>query len=118
MKKLKIFSTLIALLFLSMGTAMAGHPVKRNVETIAQELVIANTSVDAPSIDMTTGVGGFSDTQIISIVLCFFLGYLGIHRFYMGYTTVGIIQLLTLGGFGIWTLIDFIRLLMGDLGPK
>lgn len=56
--------------------------------------------------------------QIIALLLCFFLGGLGIHRFYLGYTTVGIIQLLTLGGCGIWALIDFVRIIIGDLGPK
>ncbi|MEE2953583.1 MAG: TM2 domain-containing protein [Bacteroidota bacterium] len=51
---------------------------------------------------------------LIVILLCLFLGCLGIHRFYTGHTTIGIIQLLTLGGCGIWALIDFIILLMGD----
>jgi len=50
--------------------------------------------------------------------LCFFLGGIGIHRFYLGYTLEGVLQLLTLGGLGIWTFIDFIRILMRDLQPK
>ena len=57
-------------------------------------------------------------SQIVAAVLCFFLGGLGIHRFYLGYTWQGIVQLLTGGGCGIWALIDFIRILMGTLGPK
>jgi TM2 domain-containing membrane protein YozV len=55
---------------------------------------------------------------LTAVLLCFFLGALGIHRFYLGYTWQGIVQLLTLGGFGIWALIDFIRILIGDLKPK
>lgn len=62
------------------------------------------------------GGGLDSNEMIIAALLCFFLGGLGIHRFYLGYTTIGIIQLLTGGGCGIWVLIDFIRILMGDLG--
>lgn len=50
---------------------------------------------------------------LVVLLLCFFLGYLGVHRFYTGHTTVGIVQLLTLGGCGIWTLIDFILIVLG-----
>jgi hypothetical protein len=57
-------------------------------------------------------------SQLTAAILCFFLGGLGIHRFYLGYTWQGVVQLLTLGGCGIWALIDFIRILMGDLQPK
>ena len=51
---------------------------------------------------------------LITILLCWFLGCFGAHRFYTGHTTIGIIQLLTLGGCGIWMLIDFILILLGD----
>lgn len=57
-------------------------------------------------------------SQIVAAVLNFFLGFLGIHRFYLGYVGMGILELLTLGGFGILSLIDFIRILIGNLKPK
>ena len=47
-------------------------------------------------------------------ILCFFLGGLGIHRFYVGKPWTGILMIVTLGGLGIWTLIDFIRILCGS----
>ncbi len=59
-----------------------------------------------------------SKSQLTALLLCFFLGGLGIHRFYLGYTWQGVVQLLTLGGLGIWVLIDFIRIIIGDLKPK
>ncbi len=46
----------------------------------------------------------------VTLLLNFFLGFLGIHRFYTGYTLIGVIQLLTLGGCGIWSLIDYVML--------
>ena len=54
-------------------------------------------------------------SKLTAILLCFFLGGLGIHRFYLGYTLIGLIQLLTFGGFLIWAIIDFIRLIIGSL---
>ena len=56
-------------------------------------------------------------SQLVAAILCWFLGVIGVHRFYLGYTTIGILQILTLGGCGIWALIDLIRILIGDLKP-
>lgn len=56
-------------------------------------------------------------SQLIALLLVILVGVLGIHRFYLGYTTIGIIQLLTGGGCGIWALIDLIRIITGDLMP-
>jgi len=53
-----------------------------------------------------------------ALILVILLGGLGIHRFYLGYTWQGIVQLLTFGGLGIWTLIDFIRIITRSLEPK
>lgn len=61
---------------------------------------------------------GGGKSQVIALVLCALVGGLGIHRFYLGYTWQGIVQLLTLGGCGIWALIDLIRIITGSLQPK
>ena len=58
------------------------------------------------------------DDWMIALLLCAFLGGLGIHRFYLGYTGIGILQLLTGGGFGIWAFIDFFLILFRVLQPK
>jgi hypothetical protein len=56
-----------------------------------------------------------SEKKILpAFVICWFLGILGIHRFYVGKAGTGVAQLLTLGGLGLWTLIDFIMLLCGS----
>jgi TM2 domain-containing membrane protein YozV len=47
-----------------------------------------------------------------AVVLSFFLGGLGVDRFYLGYTGLGIAKLLTFGGLGVWALIDFILIAM------
>ena len=45
---------------------------------------------------------------LVTLLLAIFLGTLGIHRFYTKHIAIGIVQVLTLGGCGIWALIDII----------
>ena len=54
-----------------------------------------------------------SKDWLVCLLLCFFLGYLGIHRFYVGKTGTGVAQLLTGGLCGLWTLVDFVMILLG-----
>ena len=54
-------------------------------------------------------------SKLTAILLCFFLGSLGIHRFYLGYTIIGVIQLLTFGGFIIWAIVYLIMFFIGSL---
>jgi TM2 domain-containing membrane protein YozV len=48
---------------------------------------------------------------LTTLLLCIFLGELGIHRFYTGHIGIGIVQLITGGGCGIWWLIDLILII-------
>lgn len=54
-------------------------------------------------------------SKVAAALLCFFIGALGVHRFYLGYTGIGLAQLFTCGGCGIWALIDFIMILTDSL---
>ena len=54
-------------------------------------------------------------SKLTAILLYFFLGSLGIHRLYLGYTLIGVLQLLTFGGFLIWAIVDFISLIIDSL---
>lgn len=56
-----------------------------------------------------------SKSKVAAALLCWFLGIFGVHRFYLGHVGIGIIQLLTCGGLGIWAIIDFIFILTGGL---
>ncbi len=62
---------------------------------------------------------GEQKSKLVAVLLAFFLGGIGIHDFYLGYTKNGIIKIIltvcTGFGGGIWALIDFIRLLTGSL---
>jgi hypothetical protein len=59
------------------------------------------------------GAGGPPKQFLITLLLAVFAGGFGVHRFYTGHTMYGVIQLLTLGGCGIWQLIDIVMILTG-----
>ena len=57
---------------------------------------------------MSAESGNSENSFVATLILCILLGGLGVHRFYVGKTGTGILMLLTLGGLGIWQLIDLI----------
>lgn len=85
---------------------------------VKKEIKKIRKSLDAQAeMDPEQTIQDEPKSQFVALLLAILVGAFGIHRFYLGYTAIGIIQLLTLGGCGVWALIDLIRIAMGDLGP-
>ena len=100
----------------------------RNIATVAKgeklslkekiALKVFGKKIGKKIIATTNTIGGDGKSQVTAFILALLVGGLGIHRFYLGYTWQGIVQLLTFGGCGIWAMIDFIRIMTGSLQPK
>ena len=111
--KLNIMNKFLLLTFLLLfsTSSFAHFPVTK--QTVTENVSTVETATITPVTPLASG----GKSQVAALLLCFFLGGLGIHRFYLGDTWQGVVQLLTFGVLGIWTLIDFIMLCTGDLGP-
>ena len=60
-----------------------------------------------------------SDKRMVpALLLCFFLGFIGVHRFYVGKVGTGILMLVTAGGVGIWVIVDFVMICVGSFKDK
>ena len=110
--KIKLFLMALMLTFGALSVSYASFPVQR---TTNNNVTVVENNEDELSSPAAAAEG---KSQVVALVLAALVGGLGIHRFYLGYTWQCIVQLLTLGGCGIWALIDLIRIITGDLQPK
>lgn len=94
-------------------TSVAAHSQKETKLPIVQEKV-----KDPVAVKNTNDKEPKTRKRWIAIALCFFFGILGFHRLYMGDMMVGLIQLFTGGGGGIWWIIDFFRLCFGGFSNR
>ena len=62
---------------------------------------------DKVCINCNTKLAGGKD-WLTTLLLNIFVGYLGVHRFYTGNIGIGLLQLFTVGGCGVWTIIDLV----------
>ncbi|MHA7842522.1 MAG: TM2 domain-containing protein [Winogradskyella sp.] len=113
--KAKLLLMIFVFMLGSFSVSYASFPVKRTAPATNTSEVVEQPQEEVISLAYDASKG---KSQIVALILCGLVGGLGIHRFYLGYTWQGIVQLLTLGGCGIWSLIDLIRIITGSLQPK
>jgi TM2 domain-containing membrane protein YozV len=75
---------------------------------------LPTTNLEKEENSMAKSKKGFVPT----LLFCIFLGALGVHRFYVGKIGTGIVMLVTLGGLGIWVIIDFILIVSSKFKDK
>jgi TM2 domain-containing membrane protein YozV len=102
------------------GANMGGQPPGKvfcsECGTSMSQNAQACPSCGAPN---SAAMGPVSDKSMVpAALLCFFLGVIGIHRFYVGKIGTGILLILTLGGLGIWQLIDLIMIIIASFKDK
>ena len=108
---LKVSTLLLTLMFLS-SPSFGAFPVKpQPTKTKSEQVQELKTEVPTPKPAPASG----EKSQLTALLLCLFLGTIGVHRFYLNYPGIGVIQILTLG---VWALIDLIMIITGDLKPK
>ena len=86
----------------------------RQVEETAQatpNIVINNTNTNENINTMNAYMQAKARNKWVAVLLCFFLGGIGAHKFYEGKIGMGVLYIFTFGLFGIGILIDFITLL-------
>ena len=83
--------------------------------------VISKRAVACPKCGAPTGTrpeGVSPKSRLVALLLCLFFGWLGIHRFYVNKVGTGILMILTVGGLGIWVMVDLILIILGEFTDK
>jgi TM2 domain-containing membrane protein YozV len=56
--------------------------------------------------------------RLLATIICAGFGIFGAHRFYVGKSISGFLQLFTIGGLGIWYVTDFLIILFGEFTDR
>ncbi len=79
-------------------------------EKAAPQIVINNQNQNQNA-TFAPAMVGHAKNKWVALLLCWFLGWIGGHKFYEGKTLLGVVYLFTCGLFGIGVLVDFFALL-------
>ncbi len=77
---------------------------------------MADIAMASPQVQSRTNASDKS--RLVALVLCLLIGTFGVHRFYVGKIGTGVLQIFTLGGLGIWALVDLILIVLGSFTDK
>jgi len=92
----------------------------RKLNELLRERVITQEEFDKQKEKLLNSNSLSSSQQdwFVALLLCFFIGIIGAHRFYVGKIGTGVLMVFTLGGLGIWTFIDLILIIVGKFKNK
>ena len=111
---MKIILSIVALLFVT-SVSYASFPVKR-ASTNQNSIQLNQT--DTVEVLVSPAAVGSEKSQGIALLLGVFLGGLAGHKWYLGNPWyINVLFIITLGGFGIWWIIDMVRIITGDYQP-
>ena len=82
-----------------------------NQNPMPQQIIINNSNNNVANAVATGGVGANPKNKWVAFLLCFFLGFLGAHKFYEGKAIMGVLYLFTGGLFLIGVIVDLIIIL-------
>ena len=91
----------------------------KKLNDLLKERVITQEEFDLQKEKLLDSSTTTSTTDWLTLFpLTFFVGVLGVHRFYVGKIGTGFLMLLTLGGLGVWFLVDLILVVTGQFTNK
>ncbi len=102
-------------LFLDMNKAL-GRLLRRLPGTMTlAEALDATKEIHAVEVREAGKEGAIRSKGIAALLALPPMGLFGLHAFYLGHKKGGLLRLVTLGGLGLWALVDFFRILSGKM---